>query len=310
MKKQIIAAVVLVFSLMLANTAYAQGRISGRVLKSDIKAYINGEPIMTYNIDGYTGIIAEDLRNYGFDVEWRADSRTLYVTRDYDDNEINEVPADNMDRQINYAYETDIVAYVDGNEVRSFNVGGMTVIYIKDLEAFGDVVWDEDKREVSYTDRMPWTIELKPLDENFQHEGFGPYNDGIKGIKAVFTKNDQGSFDVEAENIGHLSWLNLIYDKKQGGLQLGFSLIAHHMLADQEFSSLCTNMCTIGYDGSRWKETPEMANEHMKIFINGEPVYIKDVKMGKGNNHQDYYFILDMDIQMDDINTLALECKI
>ena len=310
MKKQRIAAAVLVFSLMLANTAYAQGRISGRVLKSDIKAYINGEPIMTYNIDGYTGIIAEDLRNYGFDVEWRADSRTLYVTRDYDDNEINEVPADNMDRQINYAYETDIVAYVDGNEVRSFNVGGMTVIYIKDLEAFGDVVWDEDKREVSYTDRMPWTIELKPLDENFQHEGFGPYKDGIKGIKAVFTKNDQGSFDVESENIGHLSWLNLIYDKKQGGLQLGFSLIAHHMLADQEFSSLCTNMCTIGYDGSRWKETPEMANEHMKIFINGEPVYIKDVKMGKGNNHQDYYFILDMDIQMDDINTLALECKI
>ena len=94
MKKRRIAAVVLVFSLMLANTAYAQGRINGMVLKSDIKAYINGEPIMTYNIDGYTGVIAEDLRNYGFDVEWRADSRTLYVTRDYDDNEINEVPAD------------------------------------------------------------------------------------------------------------------------------------------------------------------------------------------------------------------------
>lgn len=64
-----ITAAVLAGFLVLTDTAYAQGGISGKVLKSDIRAYINGAPVMTYNIDGYTGVIAEELRNYGFDVE-------------------------------------------------------------------------------------------------------------------------------------------------------------------------------------------------------------------------------------------------
>ena len=186
----------------------------------------------------------------------------------------------------------------------------MTVIQIKELDVFGDVVWDEEKREVHYTDRMPWTIDLSSGEESAVHEGMGPYKDGINGIKAVFTKNEQGVFDAESENLGHLSWINLSYDKELGGLQLGFSIVAHHMMADVEFSNLCTDMCTIGYDGTRWKETPETANKHMKIYINGEPVHIKDVRMGKGNNHQDYYFILDLDIQKDDINSLSMECSI
>lgn len=32
--------------LVLTNTAYAQGGISGKVLKSDIRAYINGESVI------------------------------------------------------------------------------------------------------------------------------------------------------------------------------------------------------------------------------------------------------------------------
>lgn len=306
-----ITAAVLAGFLVLTDTAYAQGGISGKVLKSDIRAYINGEPIMTYNIDGYTGVIAEELRNYGFDVEWSPESRKLFVNRDYQAADINnEHNFSEPDGQIKYAYETDIVTYVGGNEAKSFNIGGMTVIQIKELDVFGDVVWDEGKREVHYTDRMPWTIDLSSGEESAVHEGMGPYKDGINGIKAVFTKNEQGIFDAESENLGHFSWINLSYDKELGGLQLGFSIVAHHMMADVEFSNLCTDMCTIGYDGTRWKETPETANKHMKILINGEPVHIKDVRMGKGNNHQDYYFILDLDIQKEDINSLSIECNI
>ena len=48
----------------------------------------------------------------------------------------------------------------------------------------------------------------------------------------------------------------------------------------------------------------------IRAYINGEPVHIKDVRMGKGNNHQDYYFILDLDIQKEDINSLSIECNI
>ena len=48
----------------------------------------------------------------------------------------------------------------------------------------------------------------------------------------------------------------------------------------------------------------------IRAYINGEPVHIKDVRIGKGNNHQDYYFILDLDIQKEDINSLSIECSI
>jgi len=54
-------------------------------------------------------------------------------------------------------YSTDIVAYIDGMAIPSYNIGGKTVIIAEELENYGfDVIWSEEKREISiYTREMP-----------------------------------------------------------------------------------------------------------------------------------------------------------
>ena len=51
------------------------------VLATDIIAYIDGLPINSYNIDGNTAVIVEELDKYGFDITWDEMSRILTVER-------------------------------------------------------------------------------------------------------------------------------------------------------------------------------------------------------------------------------------
>lgn len=43
------------------------GEIVGQVLATDIKAQVNSSTLASMNIDGLTAVVAEDLRDYGFD---------------------------------------------------------------------------------------------------------------------------------------------------------------------------------------------------------------------------------------------------
>lgn len=315
MKKIISILMILLICLSKASTVWGTDKISGKVLNTDIRAYINGNPIKSYNIEGWTGIVAEDLRDYGFSVEWNAENRTLHIggkgftdtpTHTYQFTE-NKKPIGSI---ASYFYETDIKTYVNGRIAKAFNIGGWTIIYIDELQDYGDVVWSEEKREIRYTYKEPWTINLCTNGAGIQHNGNGPYKDGIKYFKATFTKNSNGNFDMNEENIGHISWIQLLDNKNYGGLQLGFSMVSHHMLADWEFSELCSDMITYRYDSSPIMKDTDFANQHTKIFINDTPMYIKEVRMSRGNNHMDYYFVLDFDISKEQINKISIECSI
>ena len=122
-------------------------------LNTDIVARIDGKPIRSYNIDGYTVIIAEDLKNYGFNVNFDNEKRILYVddvkgeiTSTYTDSafrgRVGDVAGDVL--------YTDIDTYINGLPVKSYNIGGYTAIYISDLECFGAVVWNETERTISF----------------------------------------------------------------------------------------------------------------------------------------------------------------
>lgn len=123
-------------------------------LNTDIVARIDGTPIRSYNIDGYTVIIAEDLKNYGFNVNFDNEKRILYVddvkgeiTSTYTDSafsgKVGDVAGDVL--------YTDIDTYVNGLPVKSYNIGGLTAIYISDLQCFGSVVWNENERTICLT---------------------------------------------------------------------------------------------------------------------------------------------------------------
>ncbi len=303
MKKIVIFAV----SLMMLTCTVCSAK-QQEVLNTDIKAYIDGHPIRSFNIEGWTGIIAEDLMDYGFAVTWDGNARTLRVEKGalggtvsptYQFTE-NTAP---VGSHAAYVYETDIKTFVDKNPVAAFNIGGRTIIYIDELAVFGDVVWDGEKREISYSSQKPWQIGFDlPISDAPHAEG-----DGIKALSGVIKKKETGEFVTSGENLEHLSWMTVSFNKSYGGLQLGFSMAAQHLFADTEFAELCSNICTVDYDGTRLREDAQLANLHAKVLINGQPVKITNVRKERGNNHLDFIFELASNIKKEEIIELSFE---
>ena len=59
------------------------GSVAGRYFHTDIRTTLNGERIISYNIGGKTFIGAEAMRDFGYDVLWDSNARTLSIGMDY-----------------------------------------------------------------------------------------------------------------------------------------------------------------------------------------------------------------------------------
>jgi hypothetical protein len=150
----------LCFSLALPWTAgrpaAAQeiGDVIGEVLTTDIQAYVNGHPIPSMNVFGYTAVIAEDLRKYGFDVAWIPQQRRLVIhPRSGKRLEPIPVPQSNEEPGIRIAdvLYTDIETFYGDTQIPSYNIDGKTVVLLNDLAPFGQLVWSEQERKLSFT---------------------------------------------------------------------------------------------------------------------------------------------------------------
>mgnify|MGYP004633828409 CR=1 FL=1 len=138
--------------LLLAKMYYSPKPLP--VLSTDIRSYVFGSEIESYNVNGSTCIVAEDLMNYGFTVVWDGNARTLSITHPSDDFTQAEkknlgAKSGSIGEKLTETVPTDIVTYVNGEEVQSYNIGGKTVIYIDALGVFGGVTWDGDARTIS-----------------------------------------------------------------------------------------------------------------------------------------------------------------
>lgn len=128
------------------------GEVVDYALHTDIVAQINGHPLRSYNVNGHTAVVAEDLRRYGFLVSWDPNLRTLEVVRDgatVPDQWPQYTPEGAqgaVGSRARAIYATDIVTTVAGQAVESFNIGGETVIWLSDLSLYGQVSWDEEAR--------------------------------------------------------------------------------------------------------------------------------------------------------------------
>lgn len=144
----IIMAITSLSTVVFAKT----GDVIGYAKYSDISAYINHYPIASYNINGYTAIVVEDLQRYGFNTEWDGVNRTLSVTRSTDKTISGTGTVykyASKAGQNSFAYvETDIVTYVNGLPVESFNIDGRTCIYMDALAPYGEVVWAPEVRAI------------------------------------------------------------------------------------------------------------------------------------------------------------------
>ena len=273
-------------------------------LHTDIVAYINDAPIRSFNIDGFTGIVAEDLLQYGFAVKYDDSIRTLEVyrlnnkiTSTYTPEELT-APVGAKKAKI---YDTDIKTYLDGNLVQSFNIGGETIIFIDELLCYGKVVWHPEERKICYNYVDSWSIDLHEI--NRESDLSQPINS--------FTLNWQKTPDgyvSEGENLDYLDYLRLYCDWQEG-IKIGFSLYQRVLFQTEELNNLLRETVTVRYDGELLAENADKANEHIKIYINGEEQKITKVSQGKGNGHTDYYFHLDTNIAQEDITRITVICK-
>lgn len=160
MKKtlSIILTAIIVFTLSISVFA-ANGDVVGNIYSTDIRAYINGVEVQSYNIGGKTAVVIEDIlkentQQYIYDDS----SRTLkffslnpdYLVEGKVQNKT--VPG----KIIGKIYETDIKTSIYDVTIPTYNIGGKTVVAIEDLGydgAFspigGKYLWNEKERTIS-----------------------------------------------------------------------------------------------------------------------------------------------------------------
>ncbi len=162
MKKIIHVLIIFITIFALAITGYAEnkvGEIVDYVLYTDIKTYINGTYIPSYNINNNTAIIAEHLSGFGFYVIWDPTNRTLSLKPNPRQTSLLTVvdPTTKSDYKIGDkilpVYYTDIKTYANDVQIPSYNIGGQTIVYVDDIaKYFGrDYVYDNEKRTLSLT---------------------------------------------------------------------------------------------------------------------------------------------------------------
>ena len=140
---------------MLRSVTYKSTGAINYALKTDITATINGHAIPSYNVDGYTYIVAEDLRYYGFNVHFDNASRTLSIARDYNQTYVSKsyskpyvAPSEVGTREV-AILATDIVTYLNNSYIPSCNINGQTIIRFDALAANGYVAYDNNTRTIS-----------------------------------------------------------------------------------------------------------------------------------------------------------------
>ncbi len=148
---------VLASVLLSANAmAYNIGDAIGTILSTDIVAYVDYMPTVSYNIAGRTAIIAERLKDFGLDVVFDEATRVLTISRGSGVSSGYSVPPSKSDlpvgTPVGKVLYTDITTNFEGTPINSFNIGGLTCIYADDFaKLYGTYVWDEDNRTVHVT---------------------------------------------------------------------------------------------------------------------------------------------------------------
>lgn len=173
----LISAIIMTVSLFSVGVSAANvGDVIGYAQPTNIIATINGYQLQSYNVNDYTYICVEDLRHYGFDVSFNATSRTLDFSRNSD---ITAIDPQNTDPDfwsigavkypINILY-TDIATYANGEYIAGSNINGRTIINFDDLGRFGEVSYDNDKREISLViDDINYNIVALLADELYEN---------------------------------------------------------------------------------------------------------------------------------------------
>jgi len=220
MKKMIslllVAVIILTMSL---STLAASGDIAGKIYSTDIRAYINGVEVKSYNIGGKTAVVIEDiLKESARQCFYNNDLRTLTFFSLSPDYLVEEKAEQKVTpgKVIGNIYETDIKTIIYDIEIPSFNIGGKTAVAIEDLGYNGEFspiggkfIWNEKERTISLEFLYESTI-LLSRDKNINitvnddmTEATAVFEEGFhcEGYQQRFSFPDNTGYDVNTEVI-------------------------------------------------------------------------------------------------------------
>lgn len=313
MKKWI--SLLLCICCMLPSTVVHAATITGQAVHTDIVAYINDLPIPSYNINGQTAIVAEDLAQYGFSVYYDNTTRSLSVDYFENDNPItaNYQPEQNtkpIGSFAAYVYATDIVTYLAGQEVPSYNIDGRTLILIDELEVYGDVTWYPTERKICYTYVPNWSYGISNWDTTTPADT----SKDISGFSFDLSRNQAGDLTVTGENLQYFSNISL-YGGREPNLnfvvQMYYVDISYYQLSGEALTLENLFQKMLNWDiGEVLTEDTNFANAHMKVWINGKAVPVTYVARSIGNGHTDYHFTFDQPVKtLEEIQSVRIECQ-
>ena len=156
MKKS--ATIILSILMMLSTNiiTYAKtGDVVGKIYSTDIKAYINGVWVDSYNIGGKTVVIIEDITNQ---FAYADDIRTLVIWDFAPSNLVGtkKTAAQKPGTVLGKIYETDIKTIFRGKELTAYSLNGKMAIEIEELgndnefsELGGKYIWNAEERTIS-----------------------------------------------------------------------------------------------------------------------------------------------------------------
>jgi len=145
---------IFLFSLFTITSYAKNGDVIGKIYSTDIKAYINGVWVDSYNIGGKTVVIVEDITNQ---FAYADDIRTLVIWDFAPENLVNakKSSVQTPGKVVGKIYETDIKTIFRGKELKAYSLNGKMAIEIEELgydNEFSDIggkyIWNEEDRTI------------------------------------------------------------------------------------------------------------------------------------------------------------------
>ncbi len=146
--KKIMSMLLVAVFLLTGTLCVSANTVIGTAYNTDIVAYINHYAIPSYAVNGTSVIVVEDLRNFGFNVNWDGAARTLSITRNTNTN-VNEMSFTKdavSGSKFSDIYSTDIGVYAGYHKFTSYALNGYTMIPIEELAIYGQFNWVEGER--------------------------------------------------------------------------------------------------------------------------------------------------------------------
>ncbi len=212
MKKSVLFIIAAALIAGAATSSAATGDIIRPIYSTDIQTFMDSIPIKGYAIDGKTMICLEDLEPYGFSVYYSDEARALFVNKQkkadssfYPTIE-NSAPGDIC----GYTYETDIRAYVNGQEIPAENIGGKLAVCAEDLADINALssLRNFTFKYPSYFMRYTYDDAARSLrlfsdiaDDSVYSANIAGFYEGISNSDGVFAAVDEFENDIYSQYV-------------------------------------------------------------------------------------------------------------